>query len=70
MIQTLLINWRNWREKEAFYKRKVEKGLKELGEILTNIEKNQAKTAKMREETKEILIRLKKQMEVLASNQR
>jgi hypothetical protein len=46
----------------AFYKTKCKEGLKGLDEILKNIERNQAETQRLKEQTEESLKRLKSAM--------
>lgn len=56
--------FKNWLAREAFYKKKCQEGLKELDQILKNIEQNQAEIDMLKRQTQETL----KRVEVAMNN--
>ncbi|CAN5470083.1 hypothetical protein BH20ACI1_BH20ACI1_20540 [soil metagenome] len=60
--------FKNWFAKEAFYKKKCQEGLKELDQILKNIEQDQAEIEILKRQTQETLKRVEKAMNNLRQN--
>jgi hypothetical protein len=70
MFDKFLNIWRKRHVKEVFYKQKVAESLKELDEIFANMRNNQIEIDKSKNETKAILLRIKKQFDVFDENRK